>query len=133
MSSVPLVAMIAIFLLAMRSPCLGGLRVGADGAQAFLRRKKYLLLSLPCSISWLPVCSANAVMSHTEPGSVEITRRTCPGAMSDSAFLVFTMGSGQASPDASYSLSKFMSDVSVRQCVKRITEYPCLDVYYRNG
>ena len=56
----------------------------------------------------LPVCSANACMSDTEPGSVAMTRRTWPEAMSLSDFLVFTMGMGQARPDASNSLSNFM-------------------------
>ena len=44
-------------------------------------------------------------MSQTEPGSVEITRSTWPEAMSASDFLVLTIGIGQASPEASNSLS----------------------------
>ena len=44
-------------------------------------------------------------MSQTEPGSVAITRSTWPEAMSASDFFVFTIGNGQASPEASNSLS----------------------------
>jgi len=57
----------------------------------------------------LPVSSANAAMSQTEPGSVATTRRTWPVAMSRSDFLVLTMGIGQLRPEASNSLSKCMA------------------------
>ena len=74
----------------------------------FLMKKVY---SPPASLevsSSLPVCLAKAWKSFTEPGSVAITLSTWPLASSPSAFLAFRMGSGQFSPRASRSLSKFM-------------------------
>ena len=141
MSSAPLVAMIAIFLVAMRPP-LGFAR---DGVRPSCGEKTYLLFSVAVSSSAWPVCSAKAAMSPTEPGSVATTLSTWPGPMSASDFFVFTIGSGQDRPEASNSLSKFMHvskwSAALAQMRHARAAVPALtlasfaraDVYSRNG
>src|SRR5437868_10960766 len=58
-----------------------------------------------CSTSTLPVDSQKAVKSGTEPGSVASTSSLAPFGSSDSAFLVFRIGRGQARPLVSSVLS----------------------------
>src|SRR6476469_3811883 len=58
-----------------------------------------------CSRSTFPVDSQKAVKSGTEPGSVASTSSLAPFGSSDSAFLVFRIGRGQARPLVSSVLS----------------------------
>src|SRR5438132_9106444 len=57
------------------------------------------------SRSTLPVDSQKALKSGSEPGSVASTSSLAPFGSSDSAFLVFRMGRGQARPLVSSVLS----------------------------
>ncbi len=72
----------------------------------------YSLFASACDSSSLPVCLEKAWKSFTEPGSVATMRSTWPLVMSASAFLARRMGSGQLSPRASSSLSKFIGFLS---------------------
>ena len=51
------------------------------------------------------VCSAKTWKSITEPGSVATILMTCPVDISDNAFLVRNIGSGQTNPRTSNSRS----------------------------
>src|SRR5829696_3529102 len=61
-----------------------------------------------CETSSWPVWREKVWKSLTAPGSVATTFSTWPGLMAVSAFFVRRIGSGQFSPRASSSLSKFM-------------------------
>ena len=66
---------------------------------------------LPCA-SWpssaLPVWRAKAWKSRSAPGSVVVTRNTCPPCIADRAFLAFKMGMGHCMPLVSISVSNCM-------------------------
>src|SRR4051812_24436077 len=84
-------------------------REGADRAVPLWSEHRYFffmknmnsLLAVSAASNSLPVCLENAWKSFTAPGSVAITRNTCPETMSFSDFLVRKMGSGQFNPRAS--------------------------------
>src|SRR5688572_5477911 len=74
----------------------------------FLMKKVNSLFASACETSSWPVWRENVWKSFTAPGSVASTLSTSPDCMPVSAFFVRRIGSGQFSPRASSSLSKFM-------------------------
>src|SRR5262249_13204330 len=76
----------------------------------FFMKKVNSRFASACDSSSCPVWRAKVWKSFTEPGSVASTLSTWPERRSVSAFFVRRMGSGQFSPRASSSLSKFMAD-----------------------
>src|ERR1043165_9275106 len=76
----------------------------------FFMKKVNSRFASACDSSSCPVWRAKVWKSFTEPGSVASTLSTWPDCRSVSAFFVRRMGSGQFSPRASSSLSKFMGD-----------------------
>src|SRR5262249_60073159 len=73
--------------------------------RAFRTKKRKTAPFLCISTSSLPVRTAQLFISASEPGSSDVTSRTCPASMCRSASRVFTIGIGQKSPRQSIVLS----------------------------
>src|SRR5688572_9816296 len=84
-------------------------QAGTRRCQRFCMKKMNSFSAFSEDSRALPVWREKAWKSLTEPGSVASTLSTWPDAMSVSAFLVRSIGSGQLSPRASSSLSNWMA------------------------